>query len=132
MSGGTLEVSGRLERFLRFGAVGTSAFVVNLVAFAALAPVIWSIAAATVSWFVATFSSYNLNRLFTFTECDTDYVRGWLRHLSVYTVGFVVYVVALVTVGLVTGQYVALTVAVGLGGVANFVGSEFWVFDVGT
>jgi len=133
MSGGTLAtgVSGRLERFLRFGAVGTSAFVVNLLAFAALAPMVWSLAAATVSWFVATFSSYNLNRWFTFTEADCGYVRGWARHLSVYAVGFVVYVAALVGVGLVTGQYVALAVAVALGGVANFVGSEFWAFEVG-
>jgi putative flippase GtrA len=122
---------GRLSRLVRFAAVGTSAFAVNLLAFAALAPVVWSLVAAAVSWFVATFSSYNLNRWFTFTESDCGYVRGWARHLSVYSVGFVVYAAALVGVGLVTGQYVALTVAVALGGVANFVGSELWVFDVG-
>ena len=133
MSGGThaTAVSGRFERFLRFGAVGTSAFLVNILAFAALAPMLWSLTAATVSWFVATFSSYNLNRRFTFTEAECGYFRGWARHLSVYAVGFVVYVAVLVCLGLFTGQYVALMAAVALGGIANFVGSEFWAFDVG-
>ncbi|MFC4359805.1 GtrA family protein [Halobium salinum] len=127
----TLATQDRLVRLTKFATVGAAAFAVNLLVFAALDGTTWYLVAGAVSWLVANFSSYNLNRRFTFEEIRFGYLRGYRRHLSVYLVGFVVYMVVLWLLGTVVDRYVALVCAVVVSGSLNFVGSEFWVFDPG-
>ncbi|WP_433625550.1 GtrA family protein [Halomicrococcus sp. NG-SE-24] len=128
---GALATRDRLARLARFATVGVSGFVVNLLVFAVTTPALQYVLAGVISWAVANFSSYNLNRRFTFSDVEYGYLRGYLRHLSVYVVGFAVYVVALSLLGLFVDRFLALAVAVTLSGALNFVGSEFWVFDPG-
>ncbi|WP_224333765.1 GtrA family protein [Haloprofundus halobius] len=122
----------RLTRLGKFILVGVSSFVVNLVVFALVTPLLWYLVAGSLSWLVANLSSYNLNRWFTFDDTGRSYLRGYARHLSVYSVGFVVYLAALWLFGLVVGNFAALGLATAFSGVVNFVGSEFWVFSTGS
>lgn len=122
---------GRLYRLAKFATVGLAGYTANLLVFAAAVQVVWYVLAGTVSWFVAIFLSYDLNRRYTFESIEYGYVRGLARHLSVYTVGFVVYTLVLWRLGLWIDTYLALAMAVGVSGVFNFLGSEFWVFDAG-
>jgi putative flippase GtrA len=128
---GALATRDRFSRLVRFATVGVSGFFVNLFVFALMTPGLQYVLAGVVSWTVANFSSYNLNRRFTFSDIEYGYLRGYLRHLSVYAVGFVVYVVVLSLFGLFVDRFLALAVAVTLSGALNFVGSELWVFDPG-
>lgn len=118
----------RLTRLGKFAVVGASGFVVNLTVFALIAPLFWYVVAGSLSWFAANFSSYNLNRWFTFEAADLGYVRGYAKHLSVYSVGFLVYLSSLWLFGLIVGSYAALGLATAFSGVLNFIGSELWVF----
>ncbi|WP_224448600.1 GtrA family protein [Haloprofundus salilacus] len=134
-TGRTVDSSGRQARLTRLGKftlVGASSFVVNLVVFALITPLFWYVLAGSLSWLVANMSSYNLNRWFTFDDTERGYLRGYARHLSVYSVGFVVYLAALWLFGLLVGSYAALALATAFSGALNFVGSEFWVFSSGT
>lgn len=121
----------RAARLLKFTLVGVSGFVCNLAVFAAVASSVWYVLAGVVSWLVANFATYNLNRRFTFPDPRHGYVRGYLRYLAVYLGGFVVYTAVLWALGVRVGQYLALAVAVAVAGLVNFVGSEFWAFDAG-
>ncbi|WP_224267990.1 GtrA family protein [Haloprofundus salinisoli] len=124
----TPETRERLTRLGKFGLVGMSSFVVNVVVFALITPLLWYVVAGSLSWLIANVSSYNLNRWFTFDDTEQGYLRGYARHLSVYSVGFVVYLAGLWLFGLVVGTFAALALATAFSGVLNFVGSEFWVF----
>lgn len=120
----------RVRRLLKFTLVGASGLLCNLAVFAAVASSLWYVLAGVVSWLVANFATYNLNRRFTFPDPRHGYVRGYLRYLAVYLGGFVVYTGVLWALGVRVGQYLALVIAVAVAGLVNFVGSEFWAFDV--
>jgi putative flippase GtrA len=123
--------SDELGRLVRFGLVGASGYVVNLVAFwLLLGAGIGYAGAAVGSFAVAVASNYALNRLWTFKADRAGVVDQGIRFVVIALLGLgcnVLLLHAFVRGGL--QPIVAQTVAIALVTPLNYAGNRLWAFN---
>ena len=121
-------------QLVRFGAVGASGYVVNLLVFAACVHVIGIDyrVSAVVAWLVSVTNNFWLNRHWTFGAQEAHPLRQGIRFFAVSLVSFGFSYVILV--GLVSGMGVtkvlAQAVAIAAAMPLNFVGQKLWSFKL--
>ena len=122
---------GNWLQFVRFGAVGASGYVVNLVVFALCVHVLgidYKLSAA-IAWSISVFNNFVLNRHWTFAAKQEHPVRQAVRFfaVSLVTFGFTyVVLVALVDAGMM--KVLAQAIAIAAGTPLSFVGQKLWSF----
>jgi dolichol-phosphate mannosyltransferase len=127
-----LRVGGNWLQLARFGLVGGSGLVVNLVVFAVVhgSAGLGHTAAATAAWLVAVCNNFLLNRHWTFRAGDGRAGFQGTRFLVVSLAAFAVQVGLL---GLLVEGGVpvvaAQAVAIGLATPVNFLGNKLWSFS---
>ena len=122
---------GNWLQLLRFGAVGASGYVVNLVVFAACVHVIGIDyrVSSVIAFLVSVNSNFWLNRHWTFSAREA---HPMLQALRFFTISVVVYsfsyvvLVALVDAGF--SKVVAQAIAIAAGTPLSFVGQKLWSF----
>jgi dolichol-phosphate mannosyltransferase len=118
-------------QFVRFGAVGASGYVVNLVVFAAcvhLLGVDYRVSAA-IAWAVSVLNNFWLNRHWTFDAREEHPVRQAVRFFTVSLIAFgftYVVLVMLVDAGLM--KVLAQAIAIVAGTPLSFIGQKLWSF----
>jgi dolichol-phosphate mannosyltransferase len=119
-------------QLLRFGIVGASGYVVNLVVFALLAEVVGvhHIAAAIGAFSVAVTNNFLCNRHWTFRAGDGDAGLQAPRFLVVSLAGLALNLVLLELLVSSAGapELAAQAIAVALSMPVNFVGNKLWTF----
>lgn len=117
-------------QLLRFGLVGATGYVVNLVTFTLAVHVVHYVPAAILAFLVAVTNNFVLNRRWTFQV--THGHRGFqaLRFLAVSVVAFGVSLLALTVLVEVAGlpEVPAQAAAVIVGLPVNFLGQKLWSF----
>lgn len=117
-------------QLLRFGLVGATGYVVNLVTFALAHHVVGYVAAAVLAFLVAVTNNFVLNRRWTFQVHHGH--RGFqaLRFLAVSVVAFGVSLLALTALVEAAGvpEVPAQAIAVVVGLPVNFLGQKLWSF----
>jgi dolichol-phosphate mannosyltransferase len=121
-------------QLVRFGAVGTSGYVVNLVVFAAgvhLAGIDYRVS-AVVAWIVSVTNNFWWNRHWTFSAGEAHPLQQGIRFFAVSLLVFGFSYAVLV--GLVSGMGVtkvlAQAIAIAAGTPLNFVGQKLWSFKL--
>ena len=118
------------SQFLRFCAVGTSGYAVNLAVYAALlAAGLHYLAAATVSFLVAAGSNYAWNRVWTFRASGLPVLGQGARALLVSALSLganQLFLFALVAAG--AGHLVGQAVAIVLVTPFSFTANKLWAF----
>jgi putative flippase GtrA len=118
-------------QFGRFGAVGASGYIVNLVVFAAcvhLLGIDYRLS-AVIAWAVSVLNNFVLNRHWTFAAKQDHPVRQAIRFFAVSLVAFgftYVVLVALVDAGMM--KVAAQAIAIVAGTPLSFVGQKLWSF----
>jgi putative flippase GtrA len=119
-------------QLVRFGAVGATGYVVNLVVFALcvhLLGVDYRVS-AVIAWVVSVLNNFWLNRHWTFGAKESHPVHQGARFFAVSLLTFGVTYVVLI--GLVSGLGVtkvpAQAIAIAAGTPLNFVGQKLWSF----
>jgi putative flippase GtrA len=118
-------------QFVRFGAVGASGYVVNLVVFAAcvhLLGVDYRVSAA-IAWAVSVLNNFWLNRHWTFDAREDHPVLQAVRFFMVSLIAFgftYVVLVMLVDAGLM--KVLAQAIAIVAGTPLSFIGQKLWSF----
>jgi dolichol-phosphate mannosyltransferase len=121
-------------QLIRFGAVGASGYVVNLVVFAAcvhLLGIDYRVS-AVVAWIVSVTNNFWWNRHWTFGAKQAHPLRQGIRFFAVSLVAFGFSYVVLV--GLVSGlgvtKVLAQAIAIAAATPLNFVGQKLWSFKI--
>ena len=119
-------------QLIRFGAVGTTGYVVNLAVFALCVHALgidYRIA-GVVAWVVSVLNNFWWNRHWTFRAKQAHPVRQGARFFAVSLVAFGFS--ELVLIGLVSGagltKILAQAIAIAAGTPLNFVGQKLWSF----
>lgn len=118
-------------QFVRFGLVGATGFVVNIVVFAALVTVLHApyAVAALVAFLVAVSSNFALNRIWTFAHHAGSVTGQGARFLSVSVAVLLADIVALhIMVRGGFGPVIAQSTAIALVMPLNFIGNRVWTF----
>ena len=121
-------------QLVRFGAVGASGYVVNLVVFALCLHVLGIDyrVSAVIAWVVSVLNNFWLNRHWTFGARQAHPGRQAVRFFTVSLVAFGFSYVVLV--GLVSGlgvtKVLAQAIAIAAATPLNFVGQKLWSFRV--
>jgi dolichol-phosphate mannosyltransferase len=121
-------------QLVRFGAVGASGYVVNLVVFAACVHVLGIDyrVSAVVAWIVSVTNNFWWNRHWTFGAKQAHPLRQGIRFFTVSLVAFGFSYVVLV--GLVSGlgvtKVLAQAIAIAAATPLNFVGQKLWSFKI--
>ncbi len=119
-------------QLIRFGAVGASGYVVNLLVFAAcvhLLAIDYKVA-AVVAFVVSVVNNFWLNRHWTFSAKQEHPVQQGLRFFAVSLVAFGFTYVVLVSLvdGAGMAKVVAQAIAIAAGTPLSFVGQKLWSF----
>jgi putative flippase GtrA len=118
------------SQFLRFCAVGTSGYAVNLAVYAALlAAGLHYLAAAAIAFIVAAASNYAWNRTWTFRTSDAPVLRQGARALVVSALSLganQLFLVVFVAAG--AGHLAAQAVAIVLATPFSFAANKLWAF----
>ena len=122
---------GNWLQFVRFGAVGASGYVVNLVVFALCVHVLridYKLS-AVIAWSISVFNNFVLNRHWTFAAKQEHPVRQAVRFfaVSLVTFGFT-YLVLVVLVDAGMMKVLAQAIAIAAGTPLSFVGQKLWSF----
>jgi putative flippase GtrA len=119
-------------QLVRFGAVGASGYVVNLVVFAVCVHILqmdYRIA-AVIAWIVSVLNNFWFNRHWTFGAKEAHPVRQGVRFFTVSLLAFgftyAVLIVLVKDVGLT--KVLAQAIAIAAGMPLNFVGQKLWSF----
>jgi putative flippase GtrA len=132
---GTREPANWVELF-KFGVVGASGYVVNLVVFAALVEGLGAhhIPAAVGAFVVAVTNNFLWNRHWTFDAAGGHAGEQAWRFLTVSVLGLGINLVALYLLVDVAGlaELPGQALAVAIAMPANFLGNKLWTFDLGT
>jgi dolichol-phosphate mannosyltransferase len=121
-------------QLIRFGAVGTSGYVVNLVVFALCVHAIGIDyrVSAVIAWVVSVLNNFWLNRHWTFRARGAHPVQQGFRFFAVSLLAFGF--TELVLIGLVSGvgltKVLAQAIAIVAGTPLNFVGQKLWSFKL--
>jgi dolichol-phosphate mannosyltransferase len=119
-------------QLIRFGAVGITGYVVNLVVFALCVHAVGIDyrVAAVIAWVVSVLNNFWLNRHWTFRAKQVHFVHQGVRFFAVSLLAFGFS--ELVLIGLVSGagltKVLAQAIAIGAGTPLNFVGQKLWSF----
>lgn len=121
-------------QLIRFGAVGASGYVVNLVVFAGCVHLL-SIdyrVSAVMAWIVSVTNNFWWNRHWTFSAQEA---HPFLQAVRFFAVSLVVFGVSYgILVGLVSGmgmtKVLAQAIAIAAGTPLNFVGQKLWSFKL--
>jgi putative flippase GtrA len=120
-------------QLLKFGLVGGSGYLINLVVFALLAGVfdVHHIAAAVGAFCVAVTNNFVLNRYWTFGpgEGPAHFQAARFFVVSLASLGLNIVVLELLVANDLTGELVAQAIAVGVAMPFNFLGNKLWTFD---
>jgi dolichol-phosphate mannosyltransferase len=119
-------------QLIRFGAVGTTGYVVNLAVFALCvhaAGIDYRIS-AVIAWIVSVLNNFWWNRHWTFRAREAHPVHQGVRFFAVSLLAFGF--TELVLIGLVSGagltKVLAQAIAIAAGTPLNFVGQKLWSF----
>ena len=121
-------------QLFKFGVVGGTGYLVNLIVFALLAEGadLHHIPAAIGAFLVAVTNNFILNRLWTFREApDRHPAHQGARFLAVSVVGLVVNLVVLEALvsGAGLSELPSQAIAVAVAMPVNFIGNKLWTFD---
>ena len=118
-------------QLLRFGMVGSSGFVVNLVAFAAcvhLFTIDYRLA-SVVAWLAGVTNNFWLNRHWTFSAKEEHPAQQAVRFLVVSLLAFgVQYFILVQLVGTGLDKVIAQAISVVAAMPVNFIGQKLWTF----
>ena len=118
-------------QLVRFGAVGASGYVVNLVVFAAcvhLLGIDYHLS-AVISWVVSVLNNFWLNRHWTFDAKQDHPVRQAVRFFTVSLAAFgFTYVVLVLLVDAGMMKVAAQAIAIAAGTPLSFIGQKLWSF----
>ena len=132
--GGHARTGRFVNRFIRFGAVGTLGFLVDAATVTATAPLLGLYVAGLAAYLVAATANWFVNRIWTFRGPHRlSMVRQWAMFLAANSLGFVLnrgtYVVLIATVALCHAHPVVAIMAGSVAGLfANFFLSQRVVF----
>ena len=121
-------------QLIRFGAVGTSGYVVNLAVFALSVHAVGIDyrVSAVIAWIVSVLNNFWWNRRWTFRAREAHPVHQGVRFFAVSLLAFGF--TELVLIGLVSGagmtKILAQAIAIVAGTPLNFVGQKLWSFRV--
>jgi putative flippase GtrA len=128
---GTRRPSNWLQLF-KFGLVGASGYVVNLIVFALLAEAagVHHIAAAVGAFCVAVTNNFVWNRHWTFqaTSGHAGFQAARFFTVSVIALGFNLIVLELLVSGAELAEVPSQAIAVALAMPVNFIGNKLWTF----
>jgi dolichol-phosphate mannosyltransferase len=128
---GTREPANWVELF-KFGVVGASGYVVNLIVFAALVAGldVHHIAGAIGAFCVAVTNNFMWNRSWTFRATEGHAAHQGMRFLtvSVLALGVNLALLALLVDGLGAAELPSQALAVAIAMPVNFVGNKLWTF----
>jgi dolichol-phosphate mannosyltransferase len=117
----------------KFGIVGGSGYLINLVVFAVLAGVfdVHHLAAAIGAFVVAVSNNFFLNRHWTFEpgERPAHFQAARFFAVSLASLGINLVVLELLISGDVVGELPAQAIAVAVAMPFNFLGNKLWTFD---
>jgi dolichol-phosphate mannosyltransferase len=117
----------------KFGLVGGSGYLINLVVFALLAGAlgVHHIAAAIGAFCVAVTNNFILNRYWTFGpgEGPAHFQAARFFIVSLASLGLNIAVLELLISNDLTGELVAQAIAVAVAMPFNFLGNKLWTFD---
>jgi dolichol-phosphate mannosyltransferase len=117
----------------KFGLVGGSGYLINLVVFALLAGAlgVHHIAAAIGAFCVAVTNNFVLNRYWTFGpgEGPAHFQAARFFLVSLASLGLNIAVLELLIFNELTGELVAQAIAVAVAMPFNFLGNKLWTFD---
>lgn len=116
---------------LKFGVVGGSGYVINLLVFAAAVKLLGlhHVAAAIVAFLVAVTNNFHWNRKWTFSS-EARIGPQAVRFLTVSTGGLVINIALLVAlVGTGMNEVLAQAIAVACAVPFNFVANKLWTFE---
>jgi putative flippase GtrA len=120
-------------QLLKFGLVGGSGYLINLVVFALLAGAlgVHHIAAAVGAFCVAVTNNFVLNRYWTFGpgEGPAHFQAARFFVVSLASLGLNIAVLELLVANDLTGELVAQAIAVAVAMPFNFLGNKLWTFD---
>ncbi len=120
------------HQLLKFGVVGGSGYVVNLVVFALVVEGLgWHhLVGAFIAFVVAVSNNFWWNRHWTFSQRDRDARHQASRYLIVNVISFVFQaaILELLVSGLGTSEVPAQAISVGVATPFNFVGNKIWSF----
>jgi putative flippase GtrA len=124
---------GNWAQLFKFGLVGASGYLINLVVFALLTQVadVHHIAAAVAAFCVALTNNFAWNRHWTFRAHDGHAGFQAVRFLAVSTIGlgFNLAVLQLLVVTIGLAELPAQAIAVALSMPVNFLGNKLWTFS---
>jgi putative flippase GtrA len=119
-------------QLIRFGAVGATGYVVNLVVFAACVHVIGIDyrVSAVVAWIVSVTNNFWLNRHWTFGAKEAHPLSQGIRFFAVSLVvfGFSYGILVALVSGMGVTKVLAQAIAIAAGTPLNFVGQKLWSF----
>ena len=120
-------------QLFKFGVVGATGYVINLIVFSALTQAldVHHIAAAIGAFVVAVTNNFLINRHWTFdaAEGHAGFQAARFFTVSVVALGVNLVVLALLVDGLDVAEIPAQAVAVALATPVNFIGNKLWTFD---
>jgi dolichol-phosphate mannosyltransferase len=118
-------------QLVRFGAVGASGYIVNLVVFAVCVHVLgidYKLS-AVIAWAISVLNNFFLNRHWTFDAKEEHPVRQAVRFFTVSLIAFgFTYVVLVVLVDAGVMKVLAQAIAIAAGTPLSFVGQKLWSF----
>ncbi len=122
-------------RFIKFGLVGGSGFVIDtIVYFAAQGLGAHHSAARVISYWCAATNNWFLNRIFTFNDVSHEQTfQQWLKYMAMCCVSFVLnwgcyYLLTTNIPFFIENKYIAFLLGIALGMVANFTISHLVIF----
>ena len=121
-------------QLVRFGAVGASGYVVNLLVFAAcvhLVGIDYRVS-AVIAWIVSVTNNFWLNRHWTFGAKQAHPLRQAIRFfaVSLAVFGFSYGVLVALVSGMGMTKVLAQAIAIAAGTPLNFVGQKLWSFKL--
>ena len=120
-------------QLFKFGVVGATGYVINLIVFSALTQAfdVHHIAAAIGAFIVAVTNNFLINRHWTFdaAEGHAGFQAARFFTVSIVALGVNLVVLALLVDGLDVAEIPAQAVAVALATPVNFIGNKLWTFD---
>jgi dolichol-phosphate mannosyltransferase len=118
-------------QLMRFGAVGASGYVVNLLVFALCVHVLgidYKLS-AVIAWAISVFNNFVLNRHWTFSAKQQHPVGQAIRFFTVSLIGFgVTYAVLVMLVDAGMMKVLAQAIAIMAGTPLSFIGQKLWSF----
>lgn len=120
----------RAVRACEYGLVGATGSIVDAAMFLAIAGAIHYALAGAIAFFSGVTWNFGLNHLITFDQPVGRIHAQYMRYLGVTVGGFVLYLSTLTAIIELTSQprLVAVVVAIAVGGVWDFLGSEQYAF----